>query len=437
VKGTFIDLFSGCGGLSLGLRDAGFEELFAVEANADAFETYRRNLHVDGKPKQWPDWLDYKENDVVKLAIERRKELIALRGAVDLIAGGPPCQGFSMNGRRDPSDRRNRLVSAYLSVVRAVRPKVVLMENVRGFRSMKRVSGETHEAFVVSRLQAMGYEVHAELINAADFGVPQRRMRFVLIAFKSGSLPGVLPHLRLAASRKAHLRSLGLPTDRPITVGEAISDLCTVGKKLQDYTASRPVGFQQIVYHPPEVLNPYLKLMRRGSCGGLTNLRLPRHSEATIERMASILSNCEPGKGVEKETMEAFGLKKRTVVKLSNELPAPTVGTLPDDMVHPTEPRILTVRENARLQSFPDWFDFTGPYTSGGIRRRLACPRYTQVGNAVPPLLARALGNTVLSLLRDMGGNLLDDQAAIDQVLLKVGTKHGKVINAEPSIAAE
>ena len=121
--------------------------------------------------------------------------------------------------------------------------------------------------------------------------------------------------------------------------------------------------------------------------------------------------------------MEAFGLKKRTIVKLDGLMPAPTVGTLPDDMIHPSEPRILTVREHARLQSFPDWFDFKGPYTSGGMRRRLACPRYTQVGNAVPPLLGLALGRVVVGMLRDMGGECLRDAAAIIEVLPEIHSR--------------
>ena len=436
MTGTFVDLFCGCGGLSLGLRQAGFNELFALEANVDAFDTYMHNFHSEGRPENWPSWLEYGSNDVVKVAITKRRELLNLRGKVDLVAGGPPCQGFSMNGRRDPNDSRNRLVSAYLSIVRAVRPRIVLMENVRGFRSMKRATGQSHEAYVVSRLEAMGYEVHADLVDASDFGVPQHRVRFVLIAFISGALAGVKPHERLAVSRKAHLRSLNLPTDRRLTVADAIADLTVTGKEIEPDPEFARAGFKQIVWQVPTGENKYLKLLRANASQAPSCLRLPQHSEETTKRMLRIIEECIPGKPIPREKMEEFGLKKRTIVRLHANLPAPTVGTLPDDTIHPSEPRILTVREQARLQSFPDWFDFLGPYTSGGLRRRKACPRYTQVGNAVPPLLGLALGKILLSLLRDMRSDCASHDLAVLKMLSEVSPKFRETCHTETGISS-
>ena len=135
-----IDLFAGCGGLSLGFRDAGIEAAFAVEAHPDAFETYRSNLIGDGVGR-WPSWLPIGPLDAWDLLGRYGEELRRLRGRIDVVAGGPPCQGFTTNGRRDADDPRNRLIDAHLGVVDAVRPRFVVVENVRGFASMPHSDG--------------------------------------------------------------------------------------------------------------------------------------------------------------------------------------------------------------------------------------------------------------------------------------------------------
>ena len=137
MDAKFIDLFAGCGGLSLGLSKAGFECTLAVEAHPDAFATYRKNL-IDEPINAhfWPSWLEVGPHDLLKLLDVHRQELQSLRGQVQLIAGGPPCQGFSMNGRRNPDDPRSRMVDAYLQMVEIIEPHLVMIENVRGFVSM-------------------------------------------------------------------------------------------------------------------------------------------------------------------------------------------------------------------------------------------------------------------------------------------------------------
>lgn len=129
------------------------------------------------------------------------------------------------------------------------------------------------------------------------------------------------------------------------------------------------------------------------------SLRLPRHKSTTIEQFKKIITTCPKGKTLSDGDRKRLGIKKHALTPLKSNLPSATITTLPDDMIHYSEPRILTVRENARIQSFPDWFQLTGQYTTGGKNRKNECPRYTQVGNAVPPLFAEALGRVLKSII--------------------------------------
>lgn len=397
---SFIDLFAGCGGLSLGLTTAGFDCRLAVEAHDDAFATYRRNL-IDkaSNAHSWPDWLDIGPQDIVKLVAEHSTELRSMRGKIDLIAGGPPCQGFSMNGRRNPDDPRSRMVDAYLDIVDLVRPPLVLIENVRGFVSMPHASGGTYADAVRHRLGELGYDAWSDVLIASDFGVPQRRPRYICIAATKGSLPGIDPLSRLRALRRSFLASKGLTLDE-VSVGDALSDLTAGASAVLDPEWGDR-GYSAVARRDDVPLSAFQKLMRKGSCGQPTDRRLPRHSAQTIARMRTILETCAPGTNLKPDDRKRLGIGKRSTTPLSADAPAPTITTLPDDFIHYADPRTMSVRELARLQSFPDWFSFEGPYTTGGDRRQSACPRYTQVGNAVPPMLGEAIGLVLLGLLRD------------------------------------
>lgn len=413
---TCIDLFSGCGGLSLGLAQAGFSHLFAIEAHQHAFATYHLNL-VANKPYQarWPKWLDQSSHDILDVIRDNEKDLIGLRGKVDLVAGGPPCQGFSMNGRRDPDDPRSRLVKAYFDFVDLVRPNVVLLENVRGFASMPHQMFGDYPKFAKSTLASLGYDAYETIIPASDFGVPQKRPRYILIGVKTGSLPGVNPIDRLKVGRKRFLEGLELGLN-PTSVSDAIGDLETLTGKLVDDPEFGAAGFKAVEYKDPTTKSAYLRLMRDGSTGGPTDMRLARHSTKVVGRLEKILKNCKRGQTITVDDRKKFGIKKRSVTPLDPCAPAPTITTLPDDLVHYSEPRTMTVREHARIQSFPDWFQFRGPYTTGGHRRKHDCPRFTQVGNAVPPLLARAIGETIISMLLDQNlRNLLHGTQVLEK----------------------
>ena len=426
-----IDLFAGCGGLSLGLKQAGFDHLFAIEAHVDAFSTYYNNL-IDGTSYQqrWPSWLPMQANDIEAVISQFRSELQGLRGSVDLLAGGPPCQGFSMNGRRDPTDPRSAMINRYFELVAAVQPKIVLLENVRGFVSMPHETGGFYPDFAKATLEEMGYEAHDIVLSASDWGVPQRRPRYILIAFEEGTLPGVNPIARLKVKRRKFLEELGL-WPGPTAVIDALFDLETKERELRPDPEWGHAGFKALKYRAPKDKNAYLSLMRDGWPGHPGDMRLARHSSKVSERMGTILASCDRGQAVSIEDRKRLGIKKRSTTPLDPSAPSPTITTLPDDLIHYSEPRTMTVREHARIQSFPDWFKFAGRYTTGGDRRKKDCPRFTQVGNAVPPLLARAIGETILSLLDDQKPVNLSNSS---QVSNEVGSVSGKVGNSHEQL---
>ncbi len=408
MKPICIDLFAGCGGLSLGLRAAGFSILFSVEAHPDAFATYRHNLfNSSSSQSDWPAWLEKRAWRAEELFSTHRAEISQLCGKIDLLAGGPPCQGFTTNGLRHPDDPRSAMVDVYLQYVAAVQPRMVLLENVVGFRSMKHRTGGSYSDYVTRELDRIGYQAWSDIIRAADWGVPQRRPRFVLLAVPKGCLPGVDPLQRLRVARKDFLRSRSLGS-KGTGAEAALSDLLEGEDELELDDEWGRLGFKKL-RRGEEARSAYQELMRRGCHDQPRNMRLPRHSATSTRRMQDILDTCERGICLRPDDRQRLGISKRSTTPLDPNAPAPTIGTLPDDFVHYARPRSMTVREHARLQSFPDWFEFLGPYTSGGPQRRDACPKFTQVGNAVPPLLAEALGETLRTLLlswRDQNTNL-------------------------------
>lgn len=400
-KPSFIDLFAGCGGLSLGLINSGWKGLFAVEKTPDAFGTLKHNLCGYESGYDWPEWLPQSEMTTSDLLENYDAQLQDLRGKVDLIAGGPPCQGFSFAGRRNHADPRNRLTEEYIQLVDIIRPRYLLLENVKGFKTAFKDAEKPPYSEIVqetlSELEWGGYRVFSSMLNASNFGVPQPRARFIMIAIRNDLVSGEMcdPFEDISAycdSFRAEKKLNG----NAITVTEAISDLETTKHRL--VVSADTKGFLQVNYKQPRKLSAYQKLMRLGLSNNHkpNSLRLARHRPATKSRFETVLLTCRKGKSLSKEDRERFGLKKQCFTPLHPEEPAKTITTLPDDLLHYSEPRILTVRENARIQSFPDWFEFLGKYTTGGSRRKEECPRYTQVGNAVPPLMAEALGGLLL-----------------------------------------
>lgn len=398
ARPVFIDLFAGCGGLSLGLKRAGWRGLFAVEKDEFAFET--SNANFNGHPDydyDWPVEIERRPWDIGELLATRNDVLESWAGKVDLVAGGPPCQGFSHAGRRNPDDPRNQLFEDYLRFVSLVKPRIVLVENVRGFESTFANDG-TPKNFAAMLKDRIGtdYDCVSQVIRASDFGVPQARPRFILVGIRQGDPAAVKLasfFVDLVKASPGFLASRGLPS-RP-SARDAISDL-EIARNSR-VTSPDSKGFEAISYRGP--LSEYQKVMRDGSTVDPSDTRLARHRPDIEARFEEIIKSArEEGRlnvTISKEVRARFGLKKMAIRVLDPLGTSPTITSLPDDLLHYSEPRTLTVRENARLQTFPDWFVFKGKYTSGGERRRNEIPRFTQVANAVPPLLAEQIGEVL------------------------------------------
>jgi DNA (cytosine-5)-methyltransferase 1 len=395
---TFIDAFAGCGGLSLGLMQAGLMGKFAIEHDRFAFATLKANLLSRATPFKysWPRWLPKEPRSIASLLGDYDQELAALSGSIDVLVGGPPCQGFSMAGRRQHDDPRNQLFSQYLRLVEIIKPKIVLVENVRGFM-MDFTVGETVTNYAGSLKTVLSddYRVYERLLDVSRFGVPQGRTRYFVIAVRS-SVSTADPFKLLETRIPSFLRALGISA--PVSSSNAISDL-ELGRCGTE-PSNDTEGFSQIVYGRP--LTRYQKLMN-GAGTTPSDLRLARHADDIAQRFQEIidLSHAEGrlNTSISTEVRERYGLKKRALRVLDPDRPSPTITSMPDDLIHYSEPRTLTVRENARLQSFPDWYAFQGKYTTGGHLRKKEVPRFTQVANAVPPLVARAIGEMLVALI--------------------------------------
>lgn len=203
-KKTYIDLFAGCGGLSLGLYNSGqWKGLFAIEKSADAFQTLKHNLIKNKKHFCWPTWLPQTQHDINDILKRYSAELKSLKNHVDLVVGGPPCQGFSTAGRRIESDDRNKLINSYISFVRLVQPKVIFFENVKGFTQQfdkNKVRGRIYSEYVKKELDRsskskdfIGYDVYGELVDFSEFGIPQKRTRFILVGVRKDYAERVNP----------------------------------------------------------------------------------------------------------------------------------------------------------------------------------------------------------------------------------------------------
>jgi DNA (cytosine-5)-methyltransferase 1 len=273
----------------------------------------------------------------------------------------------------------------------------------KGFRYLLHSRGFYEK--LLEALHDIDYVASGAVLDASRFGVPQRRPRLVVVGMRSdiaktltAGSTGVFPWIAQVGAKQLAAYTNGTH----VSARDAISDLrvgtkTTRQRNTEKYTRSdsRP-GFHQLKYKRPET--SYQKAMHEGvACTSMDSMRLPNHRADVVRRFELILRTCRKGVNLSSNDREELGMLKHRTVPMDPRAPAPTLTTLPDDVLHYREPRILTVRECARIQSFPDWFVFMGKYTTGGCRRRTECPRYTQVGNAVPPLLGQAVGVGILA----------------------------------------
>jgi len=404
-KYTVIDLFAGCGGLSLGLYQAGWCGLFAIEKNPFAFETLKYNLIDNKKHFDWPKWLPKTNHDINEVLKNYSEQLEALQGKVDLVAGGPPCQGFSMAGKRVKDDIRNQLVFSYIKFIKLVQPKMILFENVKGFtyafNKRKKEGVEPYSQIVIKALEGLGYAVKPHVIDFSEYGVPQRRKRFILVGIKEGLCsPDIFEQL-LKENRDAFLAERGLKTI--VTLQDAISDLLRSNGELP--TPDRK-GFNSGKYGKRK-LTAYEKLMRGDypETHDVPNSHsFARHTADKLHCYQRLLAEYpERGKRIDGDAREGWEIRQRGITVLDPHAVSPTITGQPDDYLHYSEPRIMTVRECARIQSFPDWYEIKAKYTTGGKMRRIEVPRYSQVGNAIPPLFAEQAGNVLKQMLHHEG----------------------------------
>ncbi len=474
-KPKYIDLFSGCGGLSLGLEAAGFHLELAVEKSDMASETFYHNFIERIPSKEF--WKKYtSSNNSIesqaksKLIVNELQKLLDTPGIIDdlkskeidLIAGGPPCQGFSLAGRRNPDDVRNQLPWQFIELVERIRPKMVLIENVSGIR--QNFNKHAKKSPFEQLKQALeetdpGYVVQSLLVNAMHFGAPQHRPRVMLIGLRS-DIANILD-IKPAELWRSDFESpeSSINKQRPplapkathfgediLTVKDAIWDLDNEGYSvpLGDKTYRRKNGQyaklmrQNLSWMPEKIRRINRKsdlknhVLRKHADHIITRFRLyqylqseglspkllniPAHSEGTlpekIKELEVHLNGCTiPAISPDGTTLAASPIelpallvalktKKHSQRPLRWNKPSPTVVSLPEDFVHPYFPRTMTVREMARFQSFPDTFEFRAKETTGSLRRRFEVPQYTQVGNAVPPRLAQAVGENIFSILK-------------------------------------
>ncbi len=403
-KYTYIDLFAGCGGLSLGMNQSGWKGLFAVEKSPYAFLTLKTNLMKKLDHFNWPEWLPQTEQDINSMLENHKEDLLKLRGNIDLVAGGPPCQGFSTAGRRIESDNRNQLIDSYISFIRLVQPKLIFFENVRGFTQRfkkNKSNGFRYSEYVKKALEKdgtdfSGYKVYGELVDFSDFGVPQKRTRFILIGIRKDFSNVLNPEnfFNIITKNREFFFAQKL-INKSTSVKDAISDLYKSKVRVECPDSK---SFETTCY--TKEVSLYQKYLRKDYKKRIPDShRFTKHGKQTISLFEKLIENVPKGRRINQEMKEKFGLKKRGLIVLDPNKPAPTITSHPDDYLHYGTPRILTVRECARIQSFPDWFEFKAKYTTGGKQRKHEVPRYTQVGNAIPPLFSEQAGNALKEML--------------------------------------
>lgn len=380
--------------------------MFAIERDPNAFQTLHDNLVAANADRRfaWPSWLPKSAHSAVDVLEKYKHELSALANTVDMIVGGPPCQGFSSAGRRDPNDPRNRLVESYLEFVNLIKPKIVLIENVKGitqdFDASETSEGKINYSKWIIESLSKNYVVSTQMIDTSDFGVPQKRHRFIIIGIRmdvsirlNESPFDVIERGKFAFLGKKGIASI------PVASRSALSDL-EIARNGRQQSCDN-AAFEEIAYIGP--LTSYQRLMHGELGATITDTRLARHKPDIVARFEKIIAICHAdgrlNVSLSAELKASFGLRKCAIRVLDPDKPSPTITSMPDDLIHYKEPRALTVRENARLQSFPDWFAFKGKYTTGGERRKKEVPRFTQVANAVPPLVAEAIGLAIFEML--------------------------------------
>ncbi|MCK9435230.1 MAG: DNA cytosine methyltransferase [Candidatus Cloacimonetes bacterium] len=359
----FVDLFAGCGGMSLGFEMAGFKNISAVEMDSQAAETYKAN-RVGKKP---PIVADIRDLSPFDLGITGLSNL--------MLVGGPPCQGLSLAGNRDPKDPRNSLFMEFLRIADNSSFSCFVAENVKGILSMKTAKGEPLTEIILSEASKCGYNTKIWVLNAHEFAVPQSRTRVFFVGTRE--------------NREIYRPE---PVLSRWSVWDAISDL-------PEIEAGSGTDFQE---YPSQPSNLYQRWARSDSKGVFNHIAM-RHTKRLIERFKAI----QQGNGVGSVSEEHSQRKRGDASCISGKVfsqnnyrvfpdkPCPTIAaSFQSNFIHPYKDRNFTAREAARMQSFPDRYVFKGKRTKMSWEKGLS--QYQQIGNAVPPLLAKAIAESFL-----------------------------------------
>ncbi|BDS09570.1 DNA cytosine methyltransferase [Aureispira anguillae] len=510
-----IELFAGCGGMAVGMEAAGFELLFANEVSPMASNTFASNLlDIDiTKPNEKVKWvhsrypkksyekrlrenlLSHNEDENCELIFEKdlsdlsgsllvgdvrhlRNKLIEYNinnpyeGELDLVSGGPPCQSFSLAGKRELENYKNRLPLDFAEICEIIKPKVVLLENVKGILSAFRDGKKKYYAWfeVAKAFAQKGFAPVCMLLNSKYYGIAQNRPRYIMVAFREDIFYKVLEKypenkilLKVASFYskvhsdfdKLNLMDLdyydiekntelfdGYILPKPttfnketwISVKDAIDDLINVkcGKKSSyvnsinelfksNFSSLDKIHNHNYRNHTDKIKKRFLFYQILNHANGLKESILEKKKDnlvianddikklynelkSTIKNFGSLFSSLM---SFQKFIRDVSLTKKHSQRALVQTLPSPAQLTIPDDICHYSifENRVLTVREMARIQSFPDWFIFKSKETTGGENRSFEVPQYTQVGNAVPPKLAYEIGSHINSLLNKIETN--------------------------------
>ncbi|ASD22837.1 DNA (cytosine-5-)-methyltransferase [Cryobacterium sp. LW097] len=403
-----IDLFSGAGGLSLGFEMGGFDVISAVE-----YDPVHAATHLYNFPLTDTLCRDVRQLSAEDLRSSARRgwrnhnpEAEEWDGALDVLIGGPSCQGFSVMGKQDEDDDRNRLIFEFVRFVEELRPKMFVMENVPGFLGA-RFSELRKEAF--DRLQAAGYQITGtdKTLLATDYGVPQKRRRVVVVGSRTGTSP-------MSPTRTV---------DVPVTVAEAFLGL----PDLDDYA---DLGVDQVILSDLDrnrlinLRNPYLNSLYSESAGYLAHPRVQDNKvltgcKVTVHKSTSIERFEATAQGAVESVSRAYRLdESKPALTLRAGTGRERGAFSASRPLHPRSPRVITVREAARLHSFPDWFRFHTTNWHG----------HRQIGNAVPPLLARAVAASILDALSL-------DARAVNRTAVTIG--QAALLSMSPTTAAQ
>tara|TARA_B100000686_G_scaffold350885_1_gene448060 strand:+ start:319 stop:1566 length:1248 start_codon:yes stop_codon:yes gene_type:complete len=411
-KLKFIDLFAGCGGLSLGLEQSGFFPVYVNELNKDALETYLINREKEYPHLRNPKFHSFDIKDCINEKFFRslKRNLKAEFGhsKVDLICGGPPCQGYSGIGiRRSYSVEKKQLPSNHLYqdmayFIHKMRPKIFLFENVQGLLTSRWTKegkkGEIFKHVLETFKNIPNYNVKYKLIHAKDYGVPQNRPRILIIGICKDLSPKVNENDDALENDFLPEPSYDYPHLKDV-LSDLVDKKFEYGGETKKYPSNPKNPWQENIRQGFESNEMYLK----GDL--LTEHEYSNHSARVREKFGYMISN----KGEIPEHLKTKKFAQRLLPKKWDDKgPTITTTSLPDDFVHFSQARSLTVREWARLQTFPDWYKFAGKRTTGGIRRAgnpresifdREVPKYTQIGNAVPVKLAYEIGKHFKTIL--------------------------------------